>query len=368
MKILAIDNNTGSRFYRLIPQLKWMAKQGHEVEMIAHNAENFDQMIHWADVVIFQMVFSLETVQDVKRLGKKIIFECDDLIHTVPKTHYSYVETKGWRRLKWYWDIYRVFRLCDGLISTNKVLNRAYGWMAKKSMIFENYSDLEHWMKEPKKNLDKNKIRLLWAGSISHVGDLNWARPILVTIMRKYPQVQFVYIGMGGARSKDLYAQFIYGEDFFDDLPEHRRESILPVYPNVWPYILASLQADIAIAPLEKNYFNSAKSQCKYLEYALNGIPGVYSKWFYTDVKDGVTGLLADSREEWIEKLSLLIENDILRENISISAREEVVNNYDITKYLSNWQKFVEGIGKDVSSEIVMARNTNEHNNTAIAS
>lgn len=347
MKILAIDNNTGARFYRLIPQLKWMAEHGHEVDMIAHSDKDFIKKIHWADVIIMEMVFPYQTTKEIKKLGKKVIFECDDLLHNVHKSHYNYSDYKGWRKFKMWWETYRFLRICDGFISTNKVLNRAYGWMAKKSLIFPNYSDLSHWLKEPKKNLDPKKIRLLWAGSTSHVGDLNWARPILRAILNKYPQVQFVYIGMGGATTKDLYTQFIYGEDFFEELDSHRRESILPVHPEVWPYILSSLQADIAIAPLEKNYFNSAKSQCKYLEYGLNGIPAVYSKWFYTDVKDGETGFLADSKDEWIEKLSWLIEDGILRETIGKNAREDVINNHDITSFLQNWQSFVELIGKD---------------------
>lgn len=345
MKLLAIDNNTGSRFYRLIPMLKYMERMGHQVDMIAHNDPQFDARVAWSDVVVLQMVFAPETVQDIKAMGKKVIFECDDLIHTVPKTHYNYEDTRGFGKFKWYWRIFKTLRQCDGFISTNKYLNRVYGWMAKDSLIFPNYSDLSHWMKEPKKNLNPDKIRLLWAGSTSHVGDLLWARPILETIIKKYPQVQFVYIGMGGASTDDLYAQFIYGEDFFSYLPQDRRESILPVFPHVWPYILSSLQADIAIAPLEKNYFNKFKSQCKYLEYSLSGIPGVYSAWHYKDVKDGVTGFVANTVDEWIAKLSTLIEGGILRAEMSKAAREDVINNHDITKHLSMWQKFVEDIG-----------------------
>lgn len=347
MKILSVDSNTGSRFYRLIPQMKWMEQQGHQVRMIAHNDPAFDQAIVWADVIIFQMVFSAETVADCKKLGKKVIFECDDLIHAVPKTHYSYEETDTlWKRIQWWWRIFQVLRRCDGFISTNKVLNRYYGWIARKSLVFNNYSDLSHWLKEPKKNVQDGTVRLLWAGSTSHVGDLNFIRPVIRRLLDKYPQLKFVYIGMGGAASDDLYAQFIYGEDFFSDMPKGRRESVLPVHAQVWPYILASLQGDIAIAPLEQNQFNEAKSQCKYLEYGINGIPGVYSRWFYTDVQDGVTGFLADTHDEWVAKLSRLIEDGILRKKIGAAAREDVINNHDATKFLGTWQKFVEDIGR----------------------
>ncbi len=111
--------------------------------------------------------------------------------------------------------------------------------------------------------------------------------------------------------------------------------------------------ADIAIAPLERNYFNRFKTQCKYLEYAINGIPGVYSKWFYTDVKGErrhfntleSTGFKADTPQEWIEALSFLIENDRIRRQIGENARKEAIEQYDFSKHASRWQGFVEMIG-----------------------
>ena len=344
MNLLSIDNNTASRFYRLIPQMKWMREHGHEVRMIAHDDQNMDVAIRWADVVLFQMVFSPEVARECKKLGKKVLFECDDLLHTVPKTHYSYEETKGWGKVKWLWRIVRTLWYCDGFITTTPALVGMYGWMVRRRLVFPNALDLHHWLKEPKKNLG-DTVRILWAGSTSHVGDLNQARPVIKRILDKYPQAKFVYIGMGGAATDDLYAQFIYGEDFFADIPKDRRESVLPVSGHVWPYILSSLQADIAIAPLEKNHFNKHKSQCKYLEYAINEIPGVYSRHHYTDVQDGVTGLLADTEDEWVDKLSILIESAMLRQAMGRRAKEDAIRRHNIKMHMYSWQHFVEQFG-----------------------
>jgi len=352
MKILCLHANTGSRFYRVNPQLKWMQSKGHEVRLEKHDSPHIDQLIEWCDVLIMQLVFSKDIISDAKALGKKVFFECDDLIHTTHKLHYSYKETRGLGSLKWYWRIWQTIRLCDGLIVTTPALKRMYGWMAKRTLVFKNYLDLPHWMKEPKKNTS-DRIRILWAGSTSHTGDLYWVKPIIKKILEKYPQVQFIYMGHGGVPTDDLYARFVYGEDAFDGLPQYRRESLLSAPPNIFPYILASLQADIAIAPLEKNKFNKYKSQCKYLEYAINGLPGVYSKWFYTDVVDNVcpendydpegsTGLLADTPEEWISALSLLIEDATMRNKIGERAREVAIKEYNFADHAESWQGFVE--------------------------
>lgn len=367
LKILALHTDSGSRFYRINPQLRWMQKMGHQVRLERHDIEYLDQALAWCDVLILQMVFSPELVAQAKAMGKKVLFECDDLIHKTHALHYAYEETRTLRsRIKWLWRIWRVLRQCDGFIVSTPELKRAYGWMAKQTLVFGNYMELEHWLKEPVKNTS-DRIRILWAGSTSHTGDLYWVKPIMAEILRRYPMVQFIYIGTGGVPTDDLYARFIYGDDMFEGLPKDRRESILPAPPNVYPYILSSLMADIAIAPLEKNDFNRYKTQCKYLEYALNGIPGVYSKWFYTDVKDYyaehlrgwriggemgadaaawalATGVLADTPEEWIDALSLLIEDATLRRSIGENARQEVIKSYNFTDHAGRWQGFVESI------------------------
>lgn len=358
LKILGIHTDTGSRFYRIVPQLKWMQKQGHEVELLRHDSPNFDQAVEWCDVVILQMVFSADLVADLKAKGKKVIFECDDLIHKTHSKHYAYGETNTlWKRLKMFWQIWNVLHRCDGFVVSTPELKKVYGWMCRKTSVFPNYMELEHWLKEPKKN-NGDRVRILWSGSTSHTGDLHWVKPIMAEILKRYPQVHFIYIGHGGVPTDDLYARFVYGEDIFEGLPQERRESMLAAPSNVYPYIVPALLADIAIAPLEHNYFNKFKTQCKYLEYAINGIPGVYSKWFYTDVKDfapgkpipaediqGATGILADTPEEWIEALSRLVEDATLRAQIGGRARAEVIEKFNFADHAHRWQGFVEMIG-----------------------
>lgn len=357
LRVVGIHANSGSRNYRIIPQLNWMKAQGHEVRLERHDVPYLTQVVDWADVVILQMVFNLDLARYARSKGKIVIFECDDLIHKTHAKHYSYKETKGLKnQLKWWWRLFLMLRACDALIVTNNELKRAYGWMARRTLVFGNYLELSHWLKDTKKN-PSDRIRLLWAGSTSHTGDLEWVRPIIGQILEKYPQVQFIYVGHGGVPTDDLYARFIYGDDIFEGLPRDRRESLLAAPPTVWPYILASLCADIAIAPLEENYFNRFKTECKYLEYGINGIPAVYAEWFYKSVRDyalhlprggftnstqKTTGLVAASPQEWIEALSLLIEDATLRAQIGEEARRVAIDEYDFAKHAPRWQAFVE--------------------------
>ena len=340
LKIYAIHNGSGSRYYRLIPQLKYMQSKGHEVILVDNTDEYMQQHIEWSDVVILEMVFSEEIVKVCKNFKKKVVFECDDLIHIVPKTHYSYNDTKGIKNRIIQWKrIIKTIGKCDGFITTNKLLLKKYGWLVKNKLVFDNYCDMPHWMKEYKPNTSKD-VRLLWAGSMSHKGDLVAFKPIMKKILNKYPQVKFIYIGDGGIKTDDLQAKFIYGEDLWKGLPNNR-EGILGVPGNIFPYKLASLQADIAIAPLEKNYFNKCKSQCKRLEYGINRIPAVYSAHHYTEVVNRHTGILAETQNDWVIGISELIENESLRKKIAENAYNDVVKNHNMQDFLHEWEDFI---------------------------
>lgn len=340
LRLYCIHNGSGSRYYRMIPQLKHMQSLGHEVILTDSNDQHMEQHIEWSDIVILEMVFSTGIVKKCKKLGKKVVFECDDLVHIVPKTHYSYDSVKGIRKkVKMWKEVISCLRHCDGFITTNKVLNRQYGWLTKKSLVFDNYLDIAHWLKEYKLNRS-DSIRLLWAGSTSHKGDLLKFKPIMKRILEKYPQVKFIYVGDGGIKTDDLQARFIYGEDLWEGIPNNR-ENILAVPGNIWPYKLAALQADIAIAPLEKNFFNKCKSQCKRLEYGINKIPAIYSAHHYTDVINRHTGILAETDDDWFIGLSELIENKKLRDDIADNAYNDVMKNWNMQDHVDEWSEFI---------------------------
>lgn len=347
MNVYCLHNNTGSRYYRVLPQLKHLQDKGHKVIMEAHDEKHIKEHIEWADIVIFEMVWSIHWTKYAKKLGKRIIFDIDDLIHVVPKHHYSHKDIKGLKGWLWLWTIYRCLRLSDVLFVTSKPLKRTYGWMSKKCVIFENHLDLSHWLKERKENTT-DKVRILWAGSKSHENDLKVFAPVMKRVMEARPQAQFLYVGTGGTKSKDKWAEFVYSPDMFPELPDNR-EFLLPVPANVWAYTLASIQADIAVAPLIKDRFNKHKSQCKFLEYAINHIPVVASEWFYKDIKHGETGFLAKTEDDWFTHLTTLIDSAELRQRIGENAYRYALTR-DIRNYLNAWVR--EAIPSHESSKI----------------
>ena len=81
---------------------------------------------------------------------------------------------------------------------------------------------------------------------------------------------------------------------------------------NEYPTKLKSFGFDIGVAPLCDNIFNRCKSANRYLEYSMLSVPTVavdIGGQFSEIIKDGQTGYLAKTEQDWIDKLSLLIEN-----------------------------------------------------------
>lgn len=86
--------------------------------------------------------------------------------------------------------------------------------------------------------------------------------------------------------------------------------------------------ADINIVPLVANAFNETKSNIKFLDAAVVGIPSICSDvGDYRNLIDGEHCFLATTAVEWLEKLSRLIDDKDLRvlmgQKAGVVAREQ---------------------------------------------
>jgi glycosyltransferase involved in cell wall biosynthesis len=96
---------------------------------------------------------------------------------------------------------------------------------------------------------------------------------------------------------------------------------------------------DIGIAPLVPTVFAETKSHIKALEYAALGIPVVASdSAAYRDfVIDGVTGFLVKRDHEWARRLGELINDDAMRTEMGVKARE-LASQWTIQKGWQEWE------------------------------
>jgi glycosyltransferase involved in cell wall biosynthesis len=118
--------------------------------------------------------------------------------------------------------------------------------------------------------------------------------------------------------------------------------------PDRWvPYeSLPALIADVQIglSPLTNTLWSRSKCAMKALEYMSMGVPVVASPVGEHNylIKDGVNGLLAASEDEWVSKISHLIEEPGESDRIGQKAREAVLRNYSLTAVADDFAETIQ--------------------------
>lgn len=179
------------------------------------------------------------------------VFEIDDLITNVPiknprKSHF--VASK---------DLHKHFRkgigMCDRLVVSTEYLAQEYHGYTDEVVAVPNYLERAVWGDFKPLRRQGAKARVGWAGSVTHHGDLD----IIIDVVKAtLNEVDWVFFGMCPEELKPLIAEF------------HP-----PVKLDDYPAKLASLNLDLAVAPLEDVPFNHAKSHLRLLEYGVLGFP-----------------------------------------------------------------------------------------------
>ena len=117
------------------------------------------------------------------------------------------------------------------------------------------------------------------------------------------------------------------------------------------PYVAQEWAADtevedlrkmqVGMVPLPVNEWNKRKFYMKTAQYMALGIPTVATPLGSNPevIQHGVTGFLADSEDEWVEYLSLLIKDHELRLRMSHAAAKVAQEKYSLE---SNTQKIIE--------------------------
>lgn len=173
--------------------------------------------------------------------------------------------------------------------------------------------------------LESDEIRIGFAGSSSRQKDVEAIADAIRFVVARYPSVIFEFIGINPSKLK---------------LPETRVRAF-PHLPSYEEYVQFQVSRNwtIGLAPLESSKSNQSKTNNKYREYGAMGIPCVFQKAtpYLECVEDGITGLLAGSTAEWIDRMSQLIENESLRATILENARNDVRAKHDLAIVASEW-------------------------------
>ena len=154
------------------------------------------------------------------------------------------------------------------------------------------------------------------SGTKTHDADFREAAPALLRLLRERADVRVRVVG-----ELNLPPGFgAFGA---------RVERLAPVPYARFMQLLAD--SDINIAPLEPTLFNDAKSNIKFLEAAILGVPSVCSPRanFTAVMRDDENGLLAEGEAAWFAALARLVSDAALRARLGEAARRGVLDRYE---------------------------------------
>ena len=126
----------------------------------------------------------------------------------------------------------------------------------------------------------------------------------------------------------------VFGYTNSDDLRQTFPDRVFEREPvwDVLKYWQALSEADINVAILKKSLLTDCKSEIKWLEAAMLGVPSIVSatSTMAGAIREGETGLLARNKAEWVEALMKLIDDAGLRERMGSHAQQEVLEKYSL--------------------------------------
>ncbi|MBN1974458.1 MAG: glycosyltransferase [Sedimentisphaerales bacterium] len=310
MNVLVIISNPTRASYRqrVKVHLDILRSQGvfAKVEKLPHNPlqrkKLFRQAVNYDCVLLHKKALNYLDAIWLRKYSRKIIYDFDDAI----MYNTEHPERNDLKRQK---AFQRVASLSDMIIAGNTYLaEHARKFNTNVHILPTALDTRTDDVQFPKKD---DKIRLVWIGSKSTVRYLEEIRPALEEI---------------GSRFHNAVLRIIC--DTFIDLEN------MPVEKKEWSLetqVPDLLSSDIGLAPLTDNRFTRGKCGFKILQYAAAGLPvvtspvGVNSEY----VRDNVTGFHAVSISEWVEKISVLIQNPELRKRMGKAGKEDV-EQYDI--------------------------------------
>lgn len=270
------------------------------------------------DTVIFQCRYSDDSVDEfatAKQFSSALrIYELDDYIIDVPKknAHARNLPTNMRERVS------RGIAMCDRVVVSTAPLAEALSGMHRDIRVVPNMLAASLWGSLRSQRRTSVRPRVGWAGGTSHRGDLELLADVVKTLAG---EVDWVFFGM---------------------CPEALRPYVKEFHGTValgaYPQKLASLNLDLALAPLEINLFNDCKSNLRLLEYGACGFPVIC-----TDTK-AYRGYLPCTRvgrnttEEWLEAIRMHLADPGASYRQGDALREVVLRDYVLTeKNLQLW-------------------------------
>lgn len=327
---------TAGHHYRVARPVSALGR--HAIALEVSSAPNHLDAIEAADIVVLWRVSWNESVQLIldaaRRGGARIVFDVDDLMFDPALATTEVIDgirSQGFQDdavAAMYVNVQRVLLASDAAVAPTHALARQLKRFVPETYVIPNGFDeptriASRLAARTRSWLPPNvTLRIGYAGgSRTHQRDFAQAVPAIARLLSTRQDVRLVLFETG--RNMPL----VDIEEYPELLPvaskiEWRRAVPLSELP---PELA---RFDVNLLPLEVgNPFCESKSELKYFEAALAGVPTVASPTepMVRAIKNGVTGFLAQSEDQWFDAISRLLDSPDLRAEVADAAYLQVL-------------------------------------------
>ena len=281
--------------------------------------------------VIFYRVPAFESVHQIfnecDRLNLPTWWEVDDLIFDAEILKNSRtineLDADTVRGLLDGAHLYRsaMLRCKSGIASTVHLAEAMESCGIKQTVVVENALDPEtiisaQSLTDTRKSESDGIVRIVYgSGTSTHNVDFEEASDAILNILKRNPNVHFRLIGV------------LKLPESFESVKSQIERIDFCAYTD---YLKILNECDISIAPLEDYIFNNSKSNIKYIEASIIGLPSICSPrpTFAQVITHEVNGYLCSTTEEWEDAFQQLISSPELRRKIGQEAKLNVLHHY----------------------------------------
>lgn len=238
----------------------------------------------------------------------KVVFDFDDSIWLSNVSEAN----KKFNWLKNSGKTANIIKLADMIFAGNQYLADYARQYNENVEIIPTTIDTDEYQRLDIPNED-GKICIGWSGSITTIQHFEYAIPFLKKVKEKFgDKVKFKVVGDGSYKNVELG---------IEGLPWRKDTE------------LADLSSfDIGIMPLPDDEWAKGKCGLKGLQYMALEIPTLMSPVGVNAeiIQDGDNGFLATDIDEWVDKISKLVESAELRKEMGQKARQTVLDKYSV--------------------------------------
>ncbi|MCX7857420.1 MAG: glycosyltransferase family 4 protein [Deltaproteobacteria bacterium] len=254
----------------------------------------------------------------IKAMRKKVIFDFDDAImfkNSLSKNPYSLRRKMSFKR---------IMRFSDLVIAGNSFLREeALRYNKNVQVLPTPINGTKYYMKPQNSGTE---VILGWIGGHVSIHYLESYKEVWEEIGRRFKNVSLTIICDTFIQTNFIKINFVPW--------------------SVETEVEELSKIDIGIMPLFEDMWSRGKCGFKIIQYLGMGIPCVCTPVGINRdiVQDGVEGFWATTKEEWVDKISILVQDPQLRRQMGERGRQKVLRDYTVEVCAPKLARYIQSL------------------------